>query len=179
MIQPTGRKEIKEAVVIAALCILATGLVNWGIETAKTQMAERKKRRETETAEQALERKAKEAVEVARQCAREAAQQETEPMTHAEMQLAEKAAMKVAANKDELQHCAQTRFPLSASTCKRAYLKSVDQAFDAEQAAVQIRARASEMRRTFQEMHNQADALGETARTLREQADQYRAMGCQ
>ena len=98
-------------------------------------------------------------------------------MTHAEMQLAEKAEKKVAANKSELAHCENTAYNMSAGTCKRAYLESVDQAFDAEQTAAQIRARASEMRRTFQEMHNQADALQETARTLREQADHYRAMG--
>lgn len=40
--EPTGRKEITESVIIAALCALATGLVNWGIEAAKAKTAQRK-----------------------------------------------------------------------------------------------------------------------------------------
>lgn len=31
-----GRKEIAEAVVIAALCTLASGLITWGIESLKS-----------------------------------------------------------------------------------------------------------------------------------------------
>ena len=40
-----GAKEIGQAVVIAALSALATGLINWGIETLKKRAAkgERKK----------------------------------------------------------------------------------------------------------------------------------------
>lgn len=34
-----GRKEVVEAVVIAALSALATGLVNWAVDAAKTKAA--------------------------------------------------------------------------------------------------------------------------------------------
>ena len=41
MNETQGRKEIGEAVVIAALSALAIGLINWGVETAKTRAAKR------------------------------------------------------------------------------------------------------------------------------------------
>lgn len=37
---PSGRKEVGEAVLIAGLCALATGLVNWGPEAAKAKVKE-------------------------------------------------------------------------------------------------------------------------------------------
>ena len=72
-----GRKEVGQAVTIAALTTLANGLIQWGIDTAKAKAEERKKRKALETAQQELERKAKEAVKAAQECQREAAQQET------------------------------------------------------------------------------------------------------
>ncbi len=41
MNETQGRKEVAEAVVIAALSALATGLINWGVETAKAKAAKR------------------------------------------------------------------------------------------------------------------------------------------
>lgn len=35
MMETQGRKEVCEAVLIAALSALATGLINWGVESAK------------------------------------------------------------------------------------------------------------------------------------------------
>lgn len=37
-----GTKEVKEAVLIAALVCFAQGLVTWGFEAAKAQIAKRK-----------------------------------------------------------------------------------------------------------------------------------------
>ncbi len=41
MNETQGRKEIGEAVVIAALSALATGLINWGVEIAKAKTTKR------------------------------------------------------------------------------------------------------------------------------------------
>lgn len=43
MFETSGKKEIKEAVLISALCTLATGLVTWGIEVAKNKFTPDKK----------------------------------------------------------------------------------------------------------------------------------------
>jgi len=36
--EPTGRKEVGEAVLIAALCTFVTGLVTWGFEESKRRL---------------------------------------------------------------------------------------------------------------------------------------------
>lgn len=41
----SGRKEVAEAVVIAALCSLATGTISWGFEEAKRKLWELRKKR--------------------------------------------------------------------------------------------------------------------------------------
>lgn len=41
MNETRGRKEVAEAVLIAALSALATGLINWGVEAAKARAAKR------------------------------------------------------------------------------------------------------------------------------------------
>lgn len=43
--QTQGRKEVAEAVVIAALTTLAAGLVKWGIEHTQEYFKQRKKRK--------------------------------------------------------------------------------------------------------------------------------------
>ena len=39
--QTQGKREVGEAVLIAALSALLTGMVNWGLETSKARMAAR------------------------------------------------------------------------------------------------------------------------------------------
>lgn len=45
MNETQGRKEVAEAVIIAALSALATGLINWGVETAKARAARKAEER--------------------------------------------------------------------------------------------------------------------------------------
>ena len=40
-IETQGRKEVAEAVVQAAIIAVCTGLINWGLETLKTQAKKR------------------------------------------------------------------------------------------------------------------------------------------
>jgi hypothetical protein len=42
-----GRKEIAEAVVIAALCTLASGLITWGLETLKSSVKKEEPKKKT------------------------------------------------------------------------------------------------------------------------------------
>lgn len=42
--QPQGKKEVAEAVTIAALSALATGVIGWALETLKKRAASREKR---------------------------------------------------------------------------------------------------------------------------------------
>jgi hypothetical protein len=53
--KPTGKEEVREAVVIAILSALATALVNWGVDTARDAMKRRKDEEATEVAERAQE----------------------------------------------------------------------------------------------------------------------------
>lgn len=41
-----GAKEVRDAVLTSALITLATGLINWGIDTAKRRADERRTKRE-------------------------------------------------------------------------------------------------------------------------------------
>jgi hypothetical protein len=42
---PTGKKQVREAVTIAVLCTLASGLVNWGVEVVREKCQPKAKRK--------------------------------------------------------------------------------------------------------------------------------------
>lgn len=46
MNETQGRREVAEAIVIAALFALATGLINWGVETALARTAKRQEEKD-------------------------------------------------------------------------------------------------------------------------------------
>jgi membrane protein YqaA with SNARE-associated domain len=49
-VEPDGKREVAEAVLIAAFSALVSGLVNWGLDRAKAKWTEREKERKPKDA---------------------------------------------------------------------------------------------------------------------------------
>ena len=98
-------------------------------------------------------------------------------MTKKEQELDATLRKQLQAQQEEISHLEARPDLLSSSTCKRAYLEFVANAFDAQEAANQCRRRAVQLRDQMNAVFQEADEFSNLARAFLDQGNIYLTQG--